>query len=124
MTDERLAELKEKYKDRNLFEELAWGIYWDHSGYTSTQDGEFLNWLCLMAYGALKERLGDAWIPVSEGLPERCKEVIVTDIEVRDTYTSRYLGDGYWDCDNGPYNNRIIAWQPKPKPYKKAGEEV
>lgn len=56
MTDERLAELKEKYKDRNLLEELAWGIYANHSGYTSKQNGEFLNWLCMMAYEALKER--------------------------------------------------------------------
>jgi len=57
MNDERLAELKEKYKNRNLLEELAWGIYWNHSGYTSKQNGEFLNWLCLMAYRSLKERL-------------------------------------------------------------------
>jgi len=57
MNDERLSELQEKYKDRNLLEELAWGAYADHSGYTSKQNGEFLNWLCLMAYKALKERL-------------------------------------------------------------------
>ena len=56
MNDDRLAELQEKYKDRDLLEELAWGIYWNHSGYTSKQDGEFLNWLCLKAYKALKER--------------------------------------------------------------------
>ena len=56
MNDERLAELKEKYKDRNLLEELAWGAYFDHSGYTSKQNGEFLNWLCMTAYEALKER--------------------------------------------------------------------
>lgn len=56
MTDDRLAELQEKYKDRNLLEELAWGIYANHSGYTSKQDGEFLNWLCLMAHKALRER--------------------------------------------------------------------
>ena len=36
-------------------EELAWGTYANHSGYTSKQNGEFLNWLCLMAYKALKE---------------------------------------------------------------------
>jgi len=63
MNDERLAELQEKYKDRNLLEELAWGAYADHSGYTSKQNGEFLNWLCLTAYKALKERQGE-WIPV------------------------------------------------------------
>lgn len=64
------------------------------------------------------------WIPVSEGLPERYKEVIVTDIETSDTYLSRYIGNGYWECDNGLFKNRIIAWQPKPKPYKaeKGGE--
>lgn len=62
MNDERLAELKEKYKDRNLFEELAWGAYADHSGYTSKQNGEFLNWLCMRAYKALKERPQGEWI--------------------------------------------------------------
>ena len=63
MNDERLAELKEKYKDRNLLEELAWGIYANHSGYTSKQNGEFLNWLCMMAYKALKnERPQGEWI--------------------------------------------------------------
>ena len=61
MTDERLAELQEKYKDRNLFEELAWGAYADHSGYTSKQNGEFLNWLCMKAYKALKERQHSEW---------------------------------------------------------------
>lgn len=55
MNDTRLAELKEIYKGRNLMEELAWGTYANHSGYTSKQNGEFLNWLCLMAYKALKE---------------------------------------------------------------------
>lgn len=65
------------------------------------------------------------WIPVSERLPERYKEVIVTDVETSDTYQSRYIGKGYWQCDNGPFKNRIIAWMPKPKPYKaeKGGEE-
>jgi hypothetical protein len=61
MNDERLAELQEKYKDRNLLEELAWGAYADHSGYISKQNGEFLNWLCMKAYKALKERPKGEW---------------------------------------------------------------
>lgn len=168
MNDERLAELQEKYKDRNLLEELAWGIYANHSGYTHKQNGEFLNWLCLMAYKALKEKpIGQEcvnikmseeeikqfkqmlkehtpilytitsdtlvegastrpqgnWIPVSERLPERYKEVIVTDIETSDTYQSQYLGNGYWECDNGALKNRIIAWMHLPEPYKETTNE-
>ena len=63
------------------------------------------------------------WIPCSERLPEEHKEVIVTDIETSDTYQSQYVGNGYWECDNGLFNNRIIAWQPKPKPYKAESED-
>jgi hypothetical protein len=68
------------------------------------------------------ERLTGRWIPVSERLPEINKEVIVTDIETSDTYQSRYIGGGYWGCDNGPLNDRIIAWMPLPTPYKKESE--
>ncbi len=62
------------------------------------------------------------WTPVSEGLPKLHEEVIVTDIETSDTYLSRYIGEGYWECDNGTFKNRIIAWQPKPTPYKAESE--
>lgn len=62
------------------------------------------------------------WIPVSEKLPKLYEEVIVTDIETIDTYISRYIGNGYWECDNGLYQNRIIAWQPKPITYKAESE--
>lgn len=58
------------------------------------------------------------WIPVSERLPEEHKNVIVTDIETSDTYQSQYIGNGYWECDNGYFRNRIVAWMPFPKSYK------
>ena len=64
-----------------------------------------------------KQKMG-RWIPVSERLPEKYKEVIVTDIETNDTYQSRYVGNGYWECDNGLFTNRIIAWMPLPEPMK------
>ena len=57
MNDEKLEELREKYKNRKLLEELAWGTYADHSGYTSKSNAEFLNWLCNAAYREIK-RLG------------------------------------------------------------------
>ena len=56
------------------------------------------------------------WIPVSNGLPKLYEEVIVTDIETSDTYLSRYIGNGYWECDTGRFKNRIIAWMPLPTP--------
>jgi hypothetical protein len=56
-------------------------------------------------------------------LPEQYKEVIVTDIETSETYLSRYIGNEYWECDNGLFKNRIIAWQPKPQPYKAESED-
>ncbi len=59
------------------------------------------------------------WVSVSEKLPEINVDVIVTDIETTGTYSAYYLGDGFWECDNGTHNNRIIAWMPFPEPYKK-----
>lgn len=54
MNNERLAELREKYKKRNIREELVWGCYANHSGYTSKQNGEFINWLCNRAIEEIK----------------------------------------------------------------------
>lgn len=67
---------------------------------------------------AIKALEQTRWIPISERLPEQYKEVIVTDIETTDTYLSQYIGNGHWECDNGLFNNRIIAWMPLPEPYK------
>lgn len=69
MNNERLEELREKYKKRNLLEELHWGMYADHSGYTSKQNGEFLNWLCDMAYRELKKNQKVAhWVRMYDGI--------------------------------------------------------
>ena len=56
MNEDRLAELKEKYKGRSLKNELVWGMYANHSGYVSKATGEFVNWLCYKAYEALYEK--------------------------------------------------------------------
>ena len=85
MNDNRLAELKDKYKDRNLLEELAWGAYANHSGYTSKQNGEFLNWLCMSAYKALKERPQGEWITDIDNVPlcKNCGEIALQRVYVR-----------------------------------------
>ena len=68
MNDARLAELREKYKNRSLLEELGWGTYANHSGYTSKQNGEFLNWLCNAAYRAIKDdKPRGKWIERDDG---------------------------------------------------------
>lgn len=56
MNDTRLSELREKYKDRDLMEELSWAIYGNHSGYVTKKDGEFINWLCDRAYREIKAK--------------------------------------------------------------------
>ena len=75
-----------------------------------------------MAIKALEQE--PKWIPVSERLPEELKTVIVTDIETSETYQSRYFGNGYWECDNGYFRNRIVAWMPLPKRYEPQESEV
>ena len=53
--DDKLEYLREKYKDRNLLEELGWGAYNIHSGYLNKADADFLNWLCNAAYREIKK---------------------------------------------------------------------
>ena len=48
MNDERLAELRvefEERQNRKLMEELIWGMYADHSGYMSKAYGEFIKYI-------------------------------------------------------------------------------
>lgn len=51
-------------------------------------------------------------------LPEKLKDVIVSDIETHGTYSGYYCGDGYWYTDTGTRNDRITEWTPFPEPYK------
>lgn len=68
-----------------------------------------------LAINSLEE---DRWIPVGERLPEKDKNVLVTDNEVDEAYITFYMGDGLWCCDDGVYEHRITHWKPLPKPYE------
>lgn len=45
---------EEKFKDRNLMEELSWGTYGIKGGYLRESHAEFLRWLCGAAYDEIK----------------------------------------------------------------------
>lgn len=51
-TDE---ELLEKYKKRNLKEELSWATYYTRRGYMSAEYEDYYRWLALASYKRIKE---------------------------------------------------------------------
>lgn len=72
----------------------------------------------------LKEKT--RWIPVTEKLPEKECDCLVT---VRDRYTEvvscSYYPDmrSKWFLDGGGDAKNVIAWMPLPEPYKLESEE-
>ena len=65
------------------------------------------------------------WIPCEVELPKENTEVWVTVEELDgDCYTqSSWLQEGQWVVKKTPLNPKVIAWMPKPRPYKKEGAE-
>ena len=51
----REEELIEKYKNRNLKEELSWASYYTRKGYMSAEYEDYYRWLALAAYKRIKE---------------------------------------------------------------------
>lgn len=78
----------------------------------------------------IKEHEERQWIPVTEGLPEDRREVLVTAYwhETYQVMMASYYGDGLWWCV--PFNNcgehmqrlNPKAWIPIPEPYKQEVE--
>ena len=48
-------ELLEKYKNRNLKEELLWAAHYTRKGYMSAEFEDYYRWLARAAYGRIKE---------------------------------------------------------------------
>lgn len=107
-------EMTTEYMSNEEVIEVLKGIVFNGFDRTTRKERQALD----LAIKALEERPQGEWIPISERLPEINVDVIVTDIETIGTYSAYYLGNGFWECDNGQYNNRIIAWMPFPEPYR------
>ena len=53
--DERQKGLLEKYRDRNIKEELCWCMQYTKHGYMDKDEAEFYSWMCLKAYLYIKK---------------------------------------------------------------------
>lgn len=77
-----------------------------------------------MAIEALLVEAKDDWIPCSKGLPNIGEDVLTTDIygdvDIETLTEVSRSDDVIWEDEDGFYTDfeDIIAWMPKPKPYK------
>ena len=79
---------------------------------------------CEMAIHALEHE--PRWIPISERLPNKDDEVLVTMIYGDVTTATRYNDKDEWFVDSDSNNagtDEILAWMPKPESYKAESEE-
>ena len=70
-----------------------------------------------------KKDAAPKWTPVSEGLPDENKDVLVTVVfpDGQEEVGTLSLDKGKWTNGYFSYNDVVTAWMPKPKPYE--GEE-
>ena len=59
MTD-HMKDLCEKFKNRNLLEELSWTANYPPKGYVNKANTDYYQWLAYMAYQTIKDGDGDA----------------------------------------------------------------
>lgn len=68
------------------------------------------------------------WVPCSKGLPDIGEDVLTTDIygdvDIETLMEVPRSDDVIWEDEDGFYTDfeYIIAWMPKPKPYKGDGK--
>lgn len=69
------------------------------------------------------ERLSTDWIPVSERLPQKHKDVIATTkydgfMGMYGTWLKTAFIDDYGEWNGECIGDKVIAWKPLPEPYK------
>ena len=72
--------------------------------------------------------MGNNWIPVSERLPEACKEVLVTIKDDSADSPNYYTSVGWyyneiWIAEN-TVCYQVTAWMPLPEPYKEKNDDI
>ena len=82
---------------------------------------------CDLAISALEKQLSSGWIPVSERLPEKSGKYLITiknltGFEIPKEYV--FICDYFHAIKEFMFDtwedNKIVAWQPLPEPYKEA----
>ena len=142
MTDEEY-QIRRKYENRNLMQELEWVAHYPPSG-MSNQDRDFIKWLAMTAYDKINELEQTSvpvhdmelilhevakpqWIPVTERLPEVDKNVLVFACgnEITIGRMKRQTENGYhvFIICHGIARElarpgRITHWMPLPEPPK------
>ena len=100
----------------------------------SAQPGEDIRAMCgeCDAWNQYKNYPQPGWIPCSRELPKKDGQYIVTvKYEHVDGYEDIYSEhgewvDGHWDAGYGHCGRveKVLAWQPLPKPYREGGKEI
>lgn len=74
-------------------------------------------------YRECKDRYNPQWIPCSKELPERNRVVLVTTKWDEVTEGVKLSGNAWFigRGEENAFDSDIIAWMPKPEPYKEGG---
>ncbi len=62
----------------------------------------------------------DEWVPVSEGLPKKDNDYLITYVAYGG---QKIVSKSWFNTHNGFIYDNVIAWQPLPEPYRKGGTE-
>ena len=93
-----------------------------------------VGWIKEIIISHMDEVENDGWIPVEEGLPEDCEEIVLVQVSGKPADNilfdnafelALYEKEEGWMLDNYPEwkNPDVIAWQSLPEPYRRSKKE-
>ena len=125
--DEAIAHAREMASKLRKMTSITNGKPYDECLECASEHEQLAEWLTELQ----ERREADRWIPVSERLPNTLGVYNVTRkiIEGETSYVISdacyFDGQNTWHADTGvnhgrPYITDVIAWKPKPEPYKES----